>query len=173
MLRLWKWMEGHMPQAVGSSRSWKRQARKHILPQNFEEGHSPADTLMLAQGDPFWISELPSQVCYSSKRKRIHQRRTTYVVLYSSQMWLLSRITWRVLKMLMPGLNFYFIGLEGGLDIGILKVLQVSQRCNQGGGSLAQGVNFGIRSTWLPSHHPPWDDRACEQVSDLASSSHG
>lgn len=108
MLRLWKWREGHMPRAVGSSRSWKRQARKHILPWNFEEGHSPADTLMLAQGDPFWISELSSQVCYSSKRKLIHQRRTTYVVLYDSQMWLHSRITWRVLKMLMPGLNFYF-----------------------------------------------------------------
>lgn len=59
------------------------------------------------------------------------------MVLYGSQMWLHSRITWKVLKMLMPGLISILIGLEGGLDIGILKVLQVSQRCNQGGGSLA------------------------------------
>lgn len=53
---------------------------------------------------------------------------------------------------------FNLIALESGLDVGILQVLQVPQRCSQGGGALVLGVSFGIRSAWLPSQHLPGDD---------------
>ena len=48
---------GHEPRSVGSL--WKSEnARTQILPESLHKKHSPVDTLILAQWDLFWTSDL-------------------------------------------------------------------------------------------------------------------